>query len=80
MAIQGMIRAGYVDDPVGRNVVFIESRAPLKTMVTTTSAIKGEIKGELTNIINKPTARFEVDMASLDTGIALRNEHMRSED
>lgn len=80
MAVQGMIRTGYVDDPVGRNVIFIESRAPLETMVTTTSAVKGEISGDLTNMTNNPKARFEVDMASLDTGIELRNEHMRGAD
>lgn len=79
MAVQGAIRTGYVNDPVGRNVIVIESRAPLETMVTTTNAITGEITGNLTNILQNPKARFEVDMASLDTGIEMRNEHMRGE-
>src|SRR5690606_39829211 len=53
--------------------------APLETMVTTTNQIVGEIKLSEDDILQNPTARFEVDMTSLDTGIALRNEHMAGE-
>jgi polyisoprenoid-binding protein YceI len=77
MAAQGALRVYFVDDPVGRNVVSIESRAPLETMLTTTNAVKGEIRGNPENALDAPYARFEVDMASLDTGIGARNDHMR---
>ena len=80
MAAQGAWRTYIADDPVGRNVVMIESRAPLETMVTTTSAVKGTIKLSEADILNNPEARFEVDLTSLDTGIAMRNEHMAGED
>lgn len=79
MAAQGEIRSYYANDPRGRNVVMIESRAPLETMVTTTSKVVGEIKVNPDNVLDKPFARFELETAFLDTGIDLRNEHMRGE-
>lgn len=78
MAAQGAMRTYYANDPVGRNVVSIESHAPLETMLTTTSAVTGSISGDPTNIVSGAKARFEVDLNTLDTGIALRNEHMNS--
>lgn len=80
MAAQGAWRTYVANDPVGRNVVMIESRAPLETMLTTTGQVKGEIKLRADDILQDPQAKFEVDMTSLDTGISLRNEHMRSEE
>jgi peptidylprolyl isomerase len=79
MAAQGELRAYYANDPVGRNVVMIESRAPLETMLIRTNQVTGDIHVNPDNILDKPSARFELDTASLDTGISLRNEHMRSE-
>src|SRR5687768_17614436 len=79
MAAQGAVRSYYANDPVGRNVVVIESRAPLETMVTTTNKVTGEIKINPDNVLDDPQARFELDLASLDTGIDLRNEHLRGE-
>lgn len=80
MAAQGAWRTYFANDPVGRNVVTIESRAPLETMVTTTNQVTGEIQLRADDILQDPKARFELDLTSLDTGIALRNEHMRSEE
>lgn len=79
MAAQGALRVYYANDPVGRNVVSIESRAPLETMLTRTGAVTGEIKGNPENILDSPQARFEIDLSTLDTGIPMRNEHMRGE-
>jgi FKBP-type peptidyl-prolyl cis-trans isomerase len=79
MAAQGLVRTYLADDPIGRNVVMIESRAPLETILTRTNAVKGEIKVNPDNAWDNPTARFEVDAASLDTGIEMRNGHMRGE-
>ena len=80
MAAQGAWRTYIADDPVGRNVVMIESRAPLETMLTTTSAVTGSIKVSEDDILQNPEASFELDLSTLDTGIALRNEHMKSAD
>lgn len=75
---QKILLTGYVNDPVGRNVVHIESRAPLETMSIFTNKITGQITGDPQDFLNNPQARFEVDMSSLDSGIALRDEHLRS--
>ena len=79
MAAQGAWRTYFADDPVGRNVVSIESRAPLETMLTTTNKVTGTIRLQEDDILQDPEAKFELDLISLDTGIDLRNEHMRSE-
>lgn len=79
MAAQGAWRTYLSDDPVGRDFVRIESKAPLESMLTRTNKIKGEIKLNPDDILQDPQATFYVDLTSLDTGIALRNEHMRAE-
>ena len=80
MAAQGAMRSYYVNDPVGRNNVVIESRAPLETMITRTGAVTASLGGDPSNIFKNGTARFEVDLASLETGIKKRDEHMMGED
>lgn len=80
MAAQGAYRVYYANDEVQRNVVTILSDAPLETMLTRTGNVTAEVKVDPANALNNPQARFVVDMASLDTGIALRNEHMRGKD
>jgi polyisoprenoid-binding protein YceI len=78
MAAQGAWRVYMADDPVGRNLVTIESRAPLETILTRTNQVKGEIKVNPENVLDHPSARFELDTASLETGIPMRDEHMRA--
>lgn len=80
MAAQGAYRVYYANDEVGRNVVTILSDAPLETMLTFTNKVTAEIMVDPTNALRTPQARFVLDTASLDTGIALRNEHMRGKD
>jgi polyisoprenoid-binding protein YceI len=77
---QDAARAYFANDPVGRNVVSILSEAPLETMLTRTSAVEASIKINPANILDKPQARFEIDANTLDTGIPLRNEHMKGAD
>lgn len=72
------LRAYYANDPVGRNVVAIHSEAPLETILTRTSDVTAQIKINPANILDHPSAKFVINMDSLDTGIALRNEHMKS--
>ena len=73
---QGASRAYFANDPVGRNVVSILSEAPLETMLTTSGQIEADIKINPNNVLDAPKARFLIPVASLDTGIKLRNEHM----
>jgi polyisoprenoid-binding protein YceI len=71
-------RSSFVaNDPIGRNVVMIESRAPLETILTRTNQVTGELSLNPENVLDEPRARFQVDLGSLDTGITLRNEHLR---
>lgn len=79
MAAQGAWRTYFADDPVGRNVVKIESHAPLETILTRTNKVTGTIRLQEDDILQNPEAKFELDLTSLDTGIELRNEHMRGE-
>lgn len=73
---QGASRAYFANDPVGRNVVSITSNAPLETMLTTTGQIEADIKINPNNVLDNPRARFLIPVASLDTGIKIRNDHM----
>lgn len=67
-------------DPIGRNTVQFKTSAPLEDIVGTTNKIAGEIKVDPQNLkSDRPLARFEVDLASLDTGIGLRDTHMREQ-
>jgi polyisoprenoid-binding protein YceI len=75
---QDAARAYFANDPAGRDVVSILSQAPLETMLTRTGAIQAQIKINPQDVLNNPQARFQIDANTLDTGIALRNEHMKS--
>lgn len=67
-------------DPMGRNVVQFKTSAPLEDIVGTTNKISGEIKVDPKNLGGAANfARFEVDLSSLDTGIGLRDTHMREQ-
>jgi polyisoprenoid-binding protein YceI len=79
MAAQSVWRVYHANDPVGRNVVAIISSAPLETMLTRTNAVTGTIRFDPKNVLNAPKANFVVDATTLDTGISMRNEHMRSD-
>jgi polyisoprenoid-binding protein YceI len=68
-----------VDDPKGRDVVSFTSDAPVELIVGHTNKVTGTITlDDSLDFAKKPlSATFDVDLASIDTGIALRNEHMR---
>jgi len=67
-------------DPIGRNTVQFKTAAPLEDIVGTTNRIEGTIKVDPKNPKSVATwARFEVDLAGLNTGIGLRDTHMREQ-
>jgi polyisoprenoid-binding protein YceI len=68
-----------VDDPMTRNGVLVLSRAPLETILVRTNDISGEIELDPSNPIDQPRVTFEVPVDSLDTGIPLMNDVMRSD-
>lgn len=69
----------HVGDPAGRDTITFTSRAPLEDIVGTTN----KIGGYLVFNPNKPRdggyGKFVVPVASLNTGIPLRDEHLRSD-
>ncbi|MFQ5737701.1 MAG: YceI family protein [Acidobacteriota bacterium] len=68
-----------VDDPLNRNTVHFRTTAPLEDIVGTSHQVKGEIRVDPDDLSKNPQAHFEVDMASLDTGIQLRNTHLQEQ-
>jgi polyisoprenoid-binding protein YceI len=72
----GAMQNGFtVDDE--RNVLTFESKAPLEKIVGTTSKITGKMKVDAKDITKDFMVMFEADLASMKTGIGLRDEHMR---
>jgi len=68
-----------VDDPKHRDLVSFNSDAPIEVIVGHTGNVKGKINLDDSLDLSKTplSAEFDVDLASIDTGIPLRNEHMR---
>ena len=59
------------------NLARFESRAPLETFEGKTPEVSGRVKVDPAAIGDFMEVSVEVDLASLDTGIDLRNQHMR---
>lgn len=68
-----------VNDEMGRDNVSFTSDAPIELIVGRTNKIKGEIIIDDSLDLKKssPKVNFQVDLSTIDTGIPLRNEHMR---
>lgn len=60
-----------------KNVVQFVSEATMEKIVGKTSDISGTAGFDLDNLSNAPSAEFSVDLKTIDTGISLRNQHMR---
>lgn len=58
------------------NQVRFESRAPLESFEGKTDQVRGHVDVSFDSL-SAMAVRVEVDLASLDTGIELRNKHMR---
>ncbi len=67
-----------VNDPVKRNTVTFSSTAPLEDFTGTTNDIVGALTFDPTKPERGVRGRLRVSVRSMDTGIPLRNEHMRS--
>ncbi len=67
----------YISDPMGRNVVSFESQAPLEDMVGTTNAISGYVVFDPRQPEAGVRGEIVVPVATLNTGIPLRDEHLR---
>ncbi len=67
----------YVSDPMKRNVATFSSRAPLEDIIGTTNEIRGYFAFDPQAPNKGPRGSFSVPVASLNTGIPLRDEHLR---
>ncbi len=68
-----------VKDESGRDNVSFTSDAPIELIVGRTTKITGEVTIDDSLDLKqvKPKVQFDVDLESIDTGIILRNEHMK---
>ena len=69
-----------IDDPMGRNQIVFKSEAPLEDIIGTTNQITGWIAFDPNNPGRGVRGEFSVPVASLNTGIPLRDEHLRGKD
>jgi polyisoprenoid-binding protein YceI len=69
----------FLDDPVGRNTVQVTSLAPLETILVHSTDITGEVELDPDDVRERPSVTLSVPVDSLDTGIPLMNEVMRSD-
>lgn len=59
-----------------RNIVRFISKATLETVKGVTSSVTASVNADLSDV-TKTTGTVTVDLSSLDTGIDMRNQHMR---
>ncbi len=69
--------ADYVLTPGAGSTVSFESKAPVESFRGETHTINGRFSADLDSLAGEVAVTVEVDLASLDTGIGLRNKHMR---
>jgi polyisoprenoid-binding protein YceI len=77
LASTGLLAGEYHVDKEKSNVVKFISDAPLEDFEGVTNKIDGYIYWSGTDPVSESELYFEVDLNSLDTGIGLRNRHMR---
>ena len=70
----------YVADPMNRNTVTFKSQAPLEDIVGTTNEITGYVVFDPNQPNKGGKGTLRVPVASLKTGIPLRDEHLQSPD
>ncbi len=59
------------------NLVRFESKAPLESFDGSTRQVQGHVRFDPSNLGESIEVRVEVDLASVDTGIEIRDRHMR---
>jgi len=64
-------------DQYGKNQVTFFSKTPLEDITGTASGIKGGVKFDVNNF-SSSSGKITVDVASMKTGIDMRDDHLRS--
>ena len=62
-----------------RNTFTFESKAPLEKIIGMSNKIAGHVHVNPKDVTSGSMAKFELDLASMSTGIGLRDEHMRDQ-
>lgn len=75
--ISFLVAGEYQVDKDKKNLVKFISDAPIEDVEGITDKIDGYFIWEVEDVTSKSEIYFEVDLNSLDTGIGLRNRHMR---
>jgi polyisoprenoid-binding protein YceI len=70
----------YIGDPVGRNMTTFTSEAPLEDIVGISNKIVGYAVFDPENPERGGAGKFAVPVATLDTGIPLRDSHLAGAD
>jgi polyisoprenoid-binding protein YceI len=71
------VREFRVDDAWGRDSIQFRTSAPVEEIVGTTNQVTGTLRADPKNIAGPGTsARFEVELASIRTGIDVRDGHV----
>jgi len=79
LAVSSIVFAAeYQADSTADNTVKFVAEATFGTFEGVTDAIKGYVKWKDMDMAINNEFRFQVDLATLDTGIGLRNKHMRN--
>jgi len=78
LSVEG-VQTVRLNNDVGKNQIQFVSDAPMEKIHGTASDISGEIKLNPTNL-EKTTGRIVVGVASMETGIKKRDEHLHSKD
>lgn len=69
----------FIDDPMGRNFISVQSVSLLEALLVRTIVITGEVVIDTDNVLQNPSVHLSVPVESLDTGVPLMNEVLRSE-
>ncbi len=69
----------HINDETKRDIVTFTSKAPLETVVGKTGEVLGFLTVDPADIAGSAESIMEVDLASLKTGIGLRDSHMRKQ-
>ncbi|MBU0690964.1 YceI family protein [bacterium] len=60
-----------------RNMAMFESNAPLERIIGRTHDLQATLAIDPSDLSSKISGTFTVDLSTLDTGLQLRNQHMR---
>ena len=78
LAAPGVHAASFAVRPGNDTKVVFTSKAPTETFQGKTNRMEGTLTVEPSAVGDSITVHLEVDLASLDTGKKMRNQHMRN--